>query len=121
SGGGRSRLQGWLVVGQVALSLVLLVSAGLFLRSLGKAASVDPMFDVNDTLTLSFDLKTQGYTGQKRLAFCRELIERAGAMAGVRSATLAALVPLSGRMIGMEVTPETAGDGGDVGPGSGSI
>jgi len=113
AGGGlrRSRLQGLLVIGQVALSLVLLVSAGLFLRSLGKAARIDPGFDTSTTLTVSFDLRTQGYSKERARVFCRDLIERVSALPGVRSATLASLVPMSGRMIGMEAFAPPAGGG----------
>jgi len=117
-GSRRGRLQHVFVVAQVALSLVLLVSAGLFLRSLGKAARIDPGFDVSQTLSLSFDLQTQGYAEEKRAAFRRELLERVESLPGVRSATLASLVPMSGRMIGMDVTLEatSAAAGGSGAP-----
>ena len=64
----KGRLQSLFVVAQVALSLVLLVCAGLFLRSLGKAAKIDPGFDATTTLSLSFDLRTQGYPAERRAA-----------------------------------------------------
>ncbi len=107
-GSGRTRMQRLLVVVQVSLSMVLLVSAGLFLRSLGKASRVDPGFDVGHGLTMSFDLNLQGYSREKSLAFYQLLLERVEALPGVDSASLASLAPLSGRMVGMQLTPEAA-------------
>ncbi len=109
TGGGvrRSRLQGTLVVAQVALSLVLLVGAGLLMRSLQKAGGLDVGFDGRaDVLTASLDLGVQGYTPEASRAFYRELLARAEALPDVRSASLAALVPLNGTMFGTEVTIE---------------
>jgi predicted permease len=105
-GRSRSRLQRVLVTAQVALSMILLVSAGLFLRSLQKAAIIDPGFEPRDRLAMSFDLTLQGYSSERSRAFCRDLLERVEALPGVRSATLANVVPLSGMMIGLEVTLE---------------
>ncbi len=103
---GRSRLQSSFAVAQVSLSLVLLVGAGLFLRSLEKAARVDPGFEARNGLGISFDLEVQGYSGPQREAFYRQLIERAQALPGVESASLAAMAPLSGQMIRTGVTLE---------------
>jgi predicted permease len=106
--GGKARPQRLLVVAQVAISMVLLVSAGLFLGSLAKSARVDPGYDVQSGLTLSFDLNLQGYSRDKSVAFTRELLQRVEALPGVASASLASLAPLSGRMIGLELTEESA-------------
>ena len=103
---GRSRLQSLFAVAQVSLSLVLLVGAGLFLRSLGKAALVDPGFEVRNGVGISFDLEVQGYSPPQREVFYRQLLERVQAQPGVQSASLAALVPLSGQMIRTAVTRE---------------
>jgi putative ABC transport system permease protein len=103
-----TRLQGLFVIAQVASSLVLLVCAGLFLRSLAKVASVDPEVDTATTLTFSFDTKTQGYSAEKSRLFCLDLIDRMQSLPGVRSVTLATLVPLNGRMIGMQAIPGDA-------------
>jgi predicted permease len=112
--GRRARPQRLMVAAQVALSMVLLVCAGLFLGSLSKAARVDPGFDAAHGLALSFDLELQGYSRDKSLAFNRELLRRVAALPGVESASLASLAPLSGRMVGMELSePAQAGtDGG---------
>ncbi len=83
-----------LVVGQVTLSLVVLVSAGLFLRSLQNAATIDPGFRTKDVLVASFDLGLLGYSEEKGLAFQRELAHRVKALPGVVSAALIDDLPL---------------------------
>ena len=111
--GGKARPQRLLVVAQVAMSMVLLVSAGLFLGSLAKASRIDPGYDVRSGLTLSFDLNLQGYSRDKSVAFNRELLQRVESLPGVASASLASLAPLSGRMVGSGLTEEsTAGEEG---------
>jgi predicted permease len=99
-GGGRprSRLQGVLVAGQLALSMVLLLAAAVFLKSLISARSADVGFDPRDRVSLSFNLRMHGYTPERASAFLRTLLERVGARPGVRAATLAELVPLGGRV-----------------------
>jgi predicted permease len=103
---GRSRLARAFVVAQVALSLILLVTAGLFLRSLDKALNVDPGFDPINRIALSFDLGIQGYTDRQRGTFYARLLERVRALPGVESASLASPLPLSGRMVGTAVSLE---------------
>ena len=106
-GARRSRLQGALVAAQVALSLTLLVCAGLLVRSLHNAAGASVGFDARgDLVVASLDATTQGVLGERRAAFHRELLERVRAFPGVRAASLAAMVPLGGTMIGMAVQPE---------------
>ncbi len=116
-GGRKTRPQRVLVVAQVALSMVLLVSAGLFLGSLSRAARVNPGFDTHSGLAMSFDLNLQGYSRDVSIAFSRELLERVGSLPGVASASLASLAPLCGRMVGTEVTRES--DRGEDRPGLG--
>jgi len=95
-GGRRITLRHALVVMQVALSLALLIGAGLFLRSLSRALSSDPGFASQNLLIAS--LATRGATMSKEQgqAFYRQALERIGSLPGVRSATLAAIVPISG-------------------------
>ena len=102
----RSRLTGAFVVAQVAMSLVLLVTAGLFLRSLDKALDVNPGFDPTNRISLSFDLGIQGYSERQRGTFYARLLERVRAMPGVEAASLASPLPLSGRIIGTAVAIE---------------
>ena len=91
----RSRLRNALVVVQVALSLVLLVCAGLVVRSLQVAQRTRPGFTPENAVALSFDLGLQGYTEEKGRAFHRQLIERTRSVAGVRSVALTSTVPLT--------------------------
>ncbi len=90
----RSRLLNAFVVGQIALSLLLLTSTGLFLRSLQNAHTIDPGFDEQGVELVSFDLGIQGYDEAKGRRFYQELIERVNKLPGVRAASLALMVPL---------------------------
>jgi predicted permease len=93
--GGRTwRLRGALVVAQVALSLLLLICAGLFLRSLRNASSIDPGFDADNLLALSMDLRLQGYDETRERNFTDQLLERVRALPGVVSASLTDRLPL---------------------------
>ena len=72
SGGlNKSRLTSGLVIGQIALSLLMLTSAGLFVRSLEKAQKADPGFDPNHMLLMTFELDPLGYTGKAGIEFER--------------------------------------------------
>lgn len=92
--GRRFGLRGALVVGQLAVSVTLLVGAGLFLRSLRQAQAVDPGFDPTNTVLMSFALTANGYNQARAQAFYDQLLERAQALSGVEGATLASNVPL---------------------------
>lgn len=95
SGGRRgSRTSQVLVVAQVALSLILLVGAGLFLRSLSAATRLDTGFERENLLLASMDVTLQGYERERAEAFYRELVERVRALPGVQSAAVAEMVPL---------------------------
>jgi predicted permease len=96
SGGRKSRLRSGLVVVQVALSCVLLISAGLFTRSLREAARLDPGFSARRVLLASLDVFPNGYDEARGRTFYRELLRRVAALPGVESATVAMLLPLSG-------------------------
>ena len=91
----KSRLASGLVIAQISLSLVLLVCAGLFTRSLQKAQQSDPGFDPNHVLLMSYELSPAGYTRETGTAFNRQVIARLSALPGVESATLADFSPLS--------------------------
>jgi predicted permease len=95
SGFRRSRLRNALVITQVSLSLVLLVCAGLIVRSLKAAQQMRPGFDPENAVALSFDVGLQGYEETKGRAFQRQVLERARSLPGVRSAALTSNVPLS--------------------------
>src|SRR5262249_11888258 len=59
-----------------------------------------PGFQVRDALMISFDLNLQNYPKERAEAFRTEALDRVGSLPGVRSVTLASVVPLSGRMVG---------------------
>lgn len=91
----RSRLRNVLVVAQLALSLILLIAAGLVGRALQRLQTMNPGFDTRNALTMSFDLGLQGYDKEKAQQFYSRLVERVQALPGVRSAGLANSLPLS--------------------------
>ncbi len=99
-GGWRRRLAGrnLLVMGQVALSLVALVAAGLFLRSLGEAQKSDPGFEARRLLMLSFNLDLQGYDRARGEGYVRELLAQVDAIPGVEAAAVAQAGPLQGTL-----------------------
>jgi putative ABC transport system permease protein len=90
----RSRLSKGLVVTQVALSLLLLVAAGLIVRSLQQVLTIGPGFEVERNVTASVDLNLQGYDRERGLQFYKQLIARIEALPGVQSATLTTILPL---------------------------
>lgn len=91
----RVSLRQVLVVIQVALSMVALVSAGLFVRSLREASHADPGFDPKGVLLASFDPFLSGYNDSRGREFYRRLVERVSTMPGVQSASLARRLPLT--------------------------
>ena len=92
-----------LVVGQVALALVALVGAGLFLRSLGNAHRIDLGFDVGALLALSFAPGEQGWDEIRTRAFYRQALEQVESLPGVSSAALSENRLLRGGVIRQQV------------------
>jgi len=89
-------LRNLLVVTQVALSVVLLITAGLFLRSLRKAQLIEPGFDSNQVVTVPLNINLLRYTKPQGREFYRSVIERVEAIPGVESASVARVIGLSG-------------------------
>ena len=89
-----SRLQKCLVVGQVALSLMLLIGAGMTIRSLDNARKVDPGFNPDNLLVASVDLELQNYDEAAGRQFQRSLRERVNSLPGVTSVGMAQAIPL---------------------------
>ncbi len=87
-------LRSALVVAQVALSLVLLVGAGLFIRGLQRAQSFDLGFKPDNVLTFSFNLKLQGYDEARGREFFLRVVERLERLPGVQAVTMANFLPL---------------------------
>ncbi len=96
TGASRSWLRAALVSVQVSVCLVLLVAAGLLMRGLQAAQSVDPGFKTTNTLTAELDLKRQGYTDARAAVFNRQLVEIVSGFPGIDAVSLAGLIPLSG-------------------------
>ena len=90
----RFGLANWLVIFQIAASLVLLIGAGLFLRTLQKLAGQDPGFDKDHVVLARIDPQKAGYTPEQTPALYRALIERLETLPGVSSATVAYSGPL---------------------------
>ena len=107
----RLRLRNVFVVGQVTMSIVLVVAAGLFMRALERAASTPTGFDQRNVEVVSFDLALGRLTADTGRQFARELVERTTALPGVASVTLAADLPLDGGRMGFGSVrlPGTAG------------
>ncbi len=101
--GGRSRLRlrNVFVVGQVAMSLVLIVAAGLFLRALHRASTVDPGFDQASVDVVSLDLSLGGYSGANGNTLVRDLIARTSQLPGVQAASATVDLPLDGGRMGL--------------------
>ncbi len=112
---GRSRLRQLLVISEVALALVTLASAGLFLRSLFLAEGINPGFEVKRLFTLDVDLASQHYDQDHGEQYFRDAVERATAVPGVQSAAVASNPPLGGgtaRTIFLEGQDENTGQRG---------
>ena len=102
----RMQLRGVLVVLQVALSLMLLIGAGLLVRSFSRLLRVDPGFDPQNVLTMNVSLPTVKYAdAQKQTTFFDDLLRRVSALPGVRQAAISAALPLSWKRI-TPVLPE---------------
>jgi predicted permease len=93
-GRGGARIQRGLVIGQIAVSVVLLVSAGLFLEGLENAMDVDPGFDLQDGLIVPISLAYGHYTEAEGRVFFRDLKDRVRVLPGVQSAAFAGALPL---------------------------
>jgi predicted permease len=94
-GASRGRLRAGLVVAQVAVSVLLLVGAGLAGRSVDAARRVDPGFDANQVSGLAIDVRQNAYDEPRGRAFYRRLLNAALTESGVESATLAAHAPMA--------------------------
>jgi putative ABC transport system permease protein len=100
SGEGRSRSA--LVVGEVALAVVLLIGAGLLLRSLWRLQGVEPGFQTDNVLTWSLALPPGDYPDERRQgAFFQEVVSRVEALPGVTSAAAVVTLPYDGNDIAL--------------------
>jgi predicted permease len=88
-GGGHMRIRKALVVAQVFLSLLLLIGAGLFVRSLRNLDTLNPGFRTHNVVAFSIDPRLNGYSKERTPIFYRQLLEKLRATAGVESAAFA--------------------------------
>ena len=100
AGQGRGRTNNALVVGQVALSLLLLIAAVLLLRSYERLLKVDPGFDPRNVLTMNVSLPTVKYAKpEQQTNFFHEMLRRVAQLPGVQSDAISAAAPLSWKRI----------------------
>ncbi|MGH9801710.1 MAG: FtsX-like permease family protein, partial [Blastocatellia bacterium] len=95
SGVRRSWLRSSLVVAQIAVSLLLLVAAGLTMRALQQLQTMNPGFNPENSLTMSFDLNLQGYNTDSGNQLRKQLLDRIQSLPGVQAASVTDFMPLS--------------------------
>ena len=101
-----SKTKSLLVVSQIALSLVLLIAAGLLLRSFNRLLHVDPGFEAHNLLTMNVSLSTNKYAKpDQQIAFFDDVLQRISTQTGIRSAAISAALPLTFKRI-TPVLPE---------------
>ncbi len=95
---GRSRFRPgrWIVASQIALSLVLLVSAGLFVRSFRNLLTLDAGFDRSNVLLAQMDLRNAHIAPEQQGAYCEQILNRLQAIPGVIAASQSTVTPISG-------------------------
>ena len=105
-GAGRQRLRDALVVAEVALSVALLIGAGLLVRSMWTLQGVNPGFDSRNLLTMQLSVTTPDPTGDKTRSFYRETLARIAALPGVTAAATSSMVPMGGGNTSIQVVIE---------------
>ena len=106
--GGRSRLRSALVVGEVALALVLLIGAGLMIKSFSRLGNVDPGFRTDNVVTMRVALPDTEYTDTEAwYSFFRQLLQRAESLTGVVSAAVNNGIPLAAGGTESGAVPDT--------------
>jgi predicted permease len=113
--GRRQKLRSALLVSQLALSMLLLIVGGLFGRALVRARAIDTGFDPRGLHIASLDLGLANYDSTRGVQFATTLLDQVRALPNVESATLSAMIPLSGGGMGLgavEVSGITTPEGG---------
>ncbi|MFY9556063.1 MAG: ABC transporter permease, partial [Blastocatellia bacterium] len=104
-GARRRRIRSLLVVSEVALAMLLLVGAGLLIKSFARLQSVDPGFRLDNVLTMSMSLPKTKYTTTEQITgFYDQVLQRLESLPGVESAGLVTSLPLTGWNIGQSFT-----------------
>ena len=88
------RLRGFIVISEMALAVVALVGAALFLKSFQTARAIDPGFSSSGVALAQVDFSTAGYDAQQTDSFCRRLRERLGQLPGITAVSYDDSVPL---------------------------
>ena len=97
STGGGARMRSWLVALEIACSVALMAGAGLLFRTLVGLQNVDPGLDAHNVLTFRVTLPNQRYKEpQKKIDFFQQATEKLNQLPGVRSASAASYVPMTG-------------------------
>jgi predicted permease len=105
--GSGTRFRRTLVVAEIAIALVLLIGAGLLMRSFLRLRAIDPGFDPHNVLTMTVSVAGRSeYVGASREALYRNLVERVEAVPGVRQASVTNHLPLAGDIWGQEISIE---------------
>ncbi len=97
----KMRLRDLFVAGQIALSLLLVILAGQFIRAVVRAVHIDPGFDQRRVEVIPFDLSLGGYKGEAGERFLSGLLDRVRSIPDVESASAAADLPLDGERMGV--------------------
>src|SRR5215471_21330677 len=105
-GGRKGRMRGWMVAGQIAICLALLIGAGLLTASSVRLLSIDPGFETRRVLKVTMPSAGElGYTEARTREFQTRLNQRIRALPGVLSVSFASRIPLSGNLPGTRVAP----------------
>ncbi len=110
AGRGRGWVRGGLITAQVALSLVLLTGAGLMVRALGQAQTLELGFEPAGAIEVGFDLRMQGYDAARGREFQKQLLDQVRALPGVQAAGFADVVPVDLHFGGTPVFIEGAAE-----------
>jgi putative ABC transport system permease protein len=108
AGAGRNRLRGALVVSEVAMALVLLISAGLLIKTVIRLRAVNTGFNPKNLLTMNLALPNAKYPNAPTwIAFYNQILERIESLPGVKAAGVASVLPFSGNFDGRGLAVET--------------
>ena len=103
---GQHRLQGWLIVAEISVCLVLLIGSGLLIRSFIRVLNVNPGFDARNVLTVGLNVPVKRYPREQRIEFYHRLFARVRALPGVESVSAGFPLPLSGNSIDISIAIE---------------
>jgi predicted permease len=105
----QTRVRTAFVIGQLAMSLMLLITAGLFVRAIQRGLTIDPGLDATGVGVAGINLEPHGYDGARSRAFFDALVDRLAARPEIAAVGLGLFTPFSGSYAGLVVVPEGAG------------